>query len=242
MNKTVDQFRGLVLVLLLVAVPAFAQTFVASLSGLSEVPPNASTATGAVQAVLTGNTLVVSGGFSALTGAFTATHIHRAPAGSNGPVVQGLSVQLSSSFDGTYLPGSNTYVLTAAQVADLVAGLYYVNVHSTVRPGGEIRGQLLRYEEPVGAEESPAAFSLQANSPNPFNPSTVIRFGLDETARARLVVHNILGQEVAVLVDGLLERGGHAVTFDAGALPSGVYIYSLEVGGIRESRRMLLTR
>ena len=233
---------GGLLALLLAASPVLAQVFVATLAGTQEVPPNASPAGGSVQAVLTGSQLVVTGSFAGLLANYTASHIHRAPAGSNGPVVYGLTPQLSSSTSGAYLAASNTTNLTPAQVADLLAGLYYVNVHSTVFPGGEIRGQLRVQDEPVGADETPARFALQANAPNPFNPSTLIRLSMEETGPARLVVHNLLGQQVATLLDGMLERGEHAVTFDAGTLPSGIYIYSLEVGGSRESRRMLLAR
>jgi len=233
---------GGMLALLLATSSALAQVFTATLEGTQEVPPNASPATGSIQAVLTGTQLVVTGSFAGLLANYTASHIHNAPAGSNGSVVVGLTPQLSSTTSGDYLAASNTFTLTPAQVTNLFAGNYYVNVHSTVLPGGEIRGQLRIHDEPVGAHEEPARFTLQANAPNPFNPSTLIRLSLDETGPARLVVHNLLGQQVAVLLNGLLERGEHAVTFDAGTLPSGMYIYTLEAGGTRESRRMLLVR
>jgi hypothetical protein len=229
------------LALLLATAPSFAQSFFASMTGGQEVPPNSSPAVGSIQAVLSGNTLTVSGSFSGLLAAFTASHIHRAPAGTNGPVVVGLTRTPAGPTAGSYQAALNVYTLTPAQQAELLAGNYYVNVHSQLFPGGEIRGQL-RIEEPVEAQEAPAAFTLHANAPNPFNPSTQIRMSLEETGHAKLTVHNLLGQQVAILVDGMLERGEHAVTFDAGNLPSGLYVYTLEVGGAHDSRRMLLAR
>ena len=227
---------------LLVAGAVSAQTYVADLSGLSEAPPNASPAVGSIQAELSGTTLVVTGGFADLQGPYTASHIHRAPAGSNGPVVVGLAPQPAGAFAGSYPAATNTFNLTAAQVADLQAGLHYVNVHSQVFPGGEIRGQLRLHEETVDAGETPAAFALHANSPNPFNPSTTLAFSLRETGPARLAVHDLLGREVAVLAEGLMARGEHRLSFDAAGLPSGIYFYTLEAGGRRETRRMLLVR
>ncbi len=224
------------------SVPVYAQTYVADLSGLSEVPPNTSSATGSIQAELTGTTLVVTGGFSDLLGAYTASHIHRAPAGVNGPVVVGLSPLPAGPFSGSYPAATNTFTLTPAQVADLQAGLHYVNVHSQVFPGGEIRGQLRLFEETVEAVETPAAFSLHANAPNPFNPTTTLSFNLLETGQARLAIHDLRGREVAVLADDRLERGEHRLSFDAAGLPSGIYFYTLEAGGQRATRPMLLVR
>jgi hypothetical protein len=218
---------------------ALAATYVASLDGLQEVPPHASPASGTATAVLTGNTLSLSGSFSGLLGNFTASHIHNAPAGTNGGVVFPLTV-VSGGTSGTFA-ATNVFVLTAAQLAALQAGNYYVNVHSQLWPGGEIRGQLLLAPE-ADAHEQPAAFQLEQNHPNPFNPTTTINLSMAETSRATLTVYNVLGQPVATLVDGMLERGEHAVLFNALDLPSGRYVYTLEAAGQRQSRGMLLIK
>ena len=63
--------------------------------------------------------------------------------------------------------------------------------------------------------------------PNPFNPATTIRFSLPESSPVKVEVFNVAGQRVATLVDGMLESGPHEVSFDAGHLPSGVYLYRL---------------
>jgi hypothetical protein len=95
---------------------------------------------------------------------------------------------------------------------------------------------------PVDASELPAAFALGAAWPNPFNPSTTIGFSLAETGSATLAVYDLAGRQVATLVSGLVERGTHSVVFDAGALPSGVYFYSLEADGQLQTRKMLLVK
>jgi hypothetical protein len=220
---------------------ALAETYVAHLSGLNEVPPNASPAHGMITAVLTGNSLAVSGHYGDLVASYTASHIHQAPAGVNGGVVFGLTPTPDSPTAGSYDPAGNTFLLSAAQLTALQTGLFYVNVHSTQFPGGEIRGQLLE-EVVTSANEGPALFVLAQNYPNPFNPATTLRFVMDETGPARLAVHNIMGRTVATLIDGLLERGEHQLTFDAAGLPSGRYTYTLEAGGRSETRGMLLLR
>ncbi len=96
----------------------------------------------------------------------------------------------------------------------------------------------------LGTEDvpSPQNFSLQANYPNPFNPSTRIGYTLARQAAVRLSVFDMSGREVAVLADGVQTRGSHVVTFKAGRLPSGIYFYRLRAGDHMETRRMILLR
>lgn len=88
----------------------------------------------------------------------------------------------------------------------------------------------------------PDAVTLHPNHPNPFHASTAIRYALPRPARVTLAVHDALGREVAVLVDGSRPAGLHAVRFDARGLPSGVYLYRLRTGDVARTRRMLLVR
>lgn len=88
----------------------------------------------------------------------------------------------------------------------------------------------------------PNAFSLGQNYPNPFNPQTTIAFALTEAGAARLVVHNVLGQQVAILVDGHLAAGTYSARFDGRDLASGTYFYHLEFGGKRLTGKMLLLK
>lgn len=118
-----------------------------TLSGANEVPANPSTATGSVDGTLDQESRVLSlnimysdsaSSDSAATDSTfipTAWHIHRAPADSAGAVVIDLGTTFTSPF-------AFKDTLTEAQVADLKAGLYYVNIHSAKYPQGEIRGQL----------------------------------------------------------------------------------------------------
>lgn len=85
-------------------------------------------------------------------------------------------------------------------------------------------------------------FKLDQNYPNPFNPSTNISFELPSASVVQLKVYNLLGQEVASLVDGRLNSGNHSVNFDASKLSSGVYIYRLSSGGMSYSRKMILVK
>ncbi|MFW5973165.1 MAG: T9SS type A sorting domain-containing protein [Bacteroidota bacterium] len=92
------------------------------------------------------------------------------------------------------------------------------------------------------ANTLPDAFRLLQNYPNPFNPSTNITFELRRPMDVRLSVFDLLGREVAVLTDGPRAAGPHTLRFDAEDLPSGVYVYRLEVDGQRASRSLILSR
>jgi predicted acyl esterase len=92
------------------------------------------------------------------------------------------------------------------------------------------------------AEVIPSEMSLYQNFPNPFNPSTTLRFSIAGPQHIRLEVVNILGQIVAVLVDGAMQRGEHMVEFRATSLASGVYICRLIGQNVMAERKMLLVR
>jgi photosystem II stability/assembly factor-like uncharacterized protein len=99
---------------------------------------------------------------------------------------------------------------------------------------------------PVSVERRPEAIpehtSLFQNYPNPFNPGTTIRYRVSGDREVRLVVYDLLGREVAVLVDGAKPPGDYEVTFDAAGLASGVYIYRLRAGEYSAEKRMLVIR
>jgi cyclomaltodextrinase / maltogenic alpha-amylase / neopullulanase len=88
----------------------------------------------------------------------------------------------------------------------------------------------------------PSGLRLEQNWPNPFNPSTTIRYQVSDIRRLKLSVYDLLGKEVAVLVDGPMAAGDHSTTFDAKGLASGSYICRLWAGGETRSIRMLLVR
>ena len=92
------------------------------------------------------------------------------------------------------------------------------------------------------AEALPETYSLSQNYPNPFNPSTEIDFALPEATPVQLVVYDIMGREVARLVDGVLPAGQHRATWQAEGVPSGVYLYRITAGAFTETRRMVLLK
>ncbi len=85
-------------------------------------------------------------------------------------------------------------------------------------------------------------FSLGQNFPNPFNPTTMIRYRVPVAAEVRIVVYDILGREVAVLASGVRAPGKYVARFDGTALSSGVYLCRMTAGGYSGARRMLLAR
>ncbi len=88
----------------------------------------------------------------------------------------------------------------------------------------------------------PAGFSLMQNYPNPFNPSTTIRYELPRESYVTLKVYNVLGQEVATLVNEKREAGRYEVEFDGAMQPSGLYFYRLQVGTYIETKKFLLLK
>lgn len=92
------------------------------------------------------------------------------------------------------------------------------------------------------ATETPQEHGLMGNYPNPFNPSTEIRFALSKAGPVSIVVYDIMGREVVQLVGETLEAGNHQVRWDAGTLPSGTYLYRLQAPGVSEVRTLQLVK
>lgn len=101
---------------------------------------------------------------------------------------------------------------------------------------------LLMGESGEVGEVIPQSFELHQNFPNPFNPTTTIKFQLPEDGFVNLSVYNQLGQLVETLVSEVREAGSHSVQFNAGLLPSGVYIYRIKTENQSVSKTMTLTR
>jgi hypothetical protein len=100
--------------------------------------------------------------------------------------------------------------------------------------------------EPISTN-IPEEFSLFQNYPNPFNPTTTIKFRIPlnvkrETSDVKLIVYNVLGHQVAELVNQKLSAGSYKVDFDGSNLPSGVYFYTISTTGFTQTKRMILLK
>ena len=85
-------------------------------------------------------------------------------------------------------------------------------------------------------------YNLSQNYPNPFNPTTTIQYDLQRSQHVTLTVYNILGEQVATLVNSIQSAGEHRLQFDGANLTGGVYFYKLESGDFSETRRMILLK
>lgn len=106
-------------------------------------------------------------------------------------------------------------------------------------------GRLYRITGPAtdtGSSALPRTFSLSENFPNPFNPTTTIRYEIPVASAIRLSVFDLLGHEVRVLVDSTVSAGSHEATLDGAGLASGIYLYRLRAGTFEQTRKMVLTR
>jgi len=88
----------------------------------------------------------------------------------------------------------------------------------------------------------PDNYTLEQNYPNPFNPSTTIEFNIIESDFVNLAVYNLIGEQVGMLVNENLSAGSYKATWDAGDLPSGIYIYKLSAGEFNQSNKMILMK
>jgi len=114
-----------------------------------------------------------------------------------------------------------------------------------VLPGTYASGVIIKIKSGIPVEvefSSVLEYQLAQNYPNPFNPSTKISFSIAERSNVRLSVFNILGEQVATLVNEVKDAGSYKVEFNASNLPSGIYIYTLEAGRMKSSKKMMLIK
>ena len=88
----------------------------------------------------------------------------------------------------------------------------------------------------------PDAVALNQNYPNPFNPTTQIRYELPQQSDVRITVYDMVGRQVATLVNETVQAGTHTVNFDASNLSSGVYLYRLQAGSTTLSRKLTVIK
>jgi len=111
-------------------------------------------------------------------------------------------------------------------------------------PSSEFRKVIVSFAPPVKQEplKQVDEFALEQNFPNPFNPSTNIKYTIPKSGHVHLGVFNLLGQEVAVVFDGVQTAGTHEVEFLNADLPSGIYFYRIQAPDFVETRKMVITK
>ena len=162
----------------------------------------------------------------------------------NGEQVDSVGV----SSDGLLDPGSG-YQPSIGSYGQNLGGYFEgkiddIRVYSRVLTAGEIDS--LFNEGITSAEEIgnaiPTEFELYQNYPNPFNPATKIKYSIPQKAKVKLTVYDLLGREVAVLLNEEKLRGKYEVSFDAGSLSSGFYFYRIQASAFNFVRKMLLLK
>lgn len=128
----------------------------------------------------------------------------------------------------------------------LIAGEFDNTIPFTLGPNGSISYEGGRLKIPVAvtwrSPNVPATFFMDQNYPNPFNAETIIRVGLPHRSPVRVNVYNVLGHEVATLLNGQQEAGTYHLLFDGGTLGAGIYFYKIQAGNFVATKRMLLIK
>ncbi|RPI04759.1 MAG: T9SS C-terminal target domain-containing protein [Ignavibacteriae bacterium] len=146
----------------------------------------------------------------------------------DGPIGSGAT---SLTYSSISTSGPNWYYYTVNDAGDSVA-CYIVRAYVSF-PATGVRTTI---------ELSPSTFRLGQNYPNPFNPTTNIQFALPLRSFVTLKVYDLVGREVATLVNGITEAGPHEVTFDASGLPTGVYLYRMVADKFVETKKLVLIK
>ncbi|HUI31405.1 MAG TPA: T9SS type A sorting domain-containing protein [Candidatus Acidoferrales bacterium] len=129
-----------------------------------------------------------------------------------------------------------------AYIRNIIGIMRYANSEYKIDP--RANADFVGEVDAVKQEESPtpSSFSLSQNYPNPFNPTTTIKYSIAKPGDASLKIYNILGQEVATLVNLHQAPGNYVATFDASRFASGVYFYRLNAGSFSQVKKMLLLK
>ena len=186
-----------------------------------------------------------------LTNSGTITFDARTDFVYGGHVAQVTSTLLPDTLNNLTIDDSSGVTLTKTTringTLTLKAGVFDNTIGFTLGPNGTVvfsGGSLLVPLTGVNdvASDLPKDFYLSHNYPNPFNPSTTIKFGLPKEADVQITVFNILGQKLAVLVNERMKAGNHQVVFNAGSISSGVYFYVMRAGNKVFKEKMLLLK
>lgn len=131
-------------------------------------------------------------------------------------------------------------VMVLDTVSEYQALVSYVSKRDTIFPS--VGDRISRVSIDKNGSLNPDNFFLSQNYPNPFNPATTISFNLPEGSYATLKVYDILGKEVATLVDDNLGAGSYSAVFDAQRCASGIYFYTLNTGKFNQTKKMMVLK
>jgi hypothetical protein len=147
---------------------------------------------------------------------------------------------------GTFVAGGGFSYGTTINVSGTVGQVIVGASHNNTSVVGAGFWYMIRSSLGTGIEPieygKPAEFRLEQNFPNPFNPTTTIRFGIPETGFVSLKIYDLLGREVTSLIDEELPVGRYEVVWDAAGVASGVYIYSLTGGTFQQTKKLILLK
>ena len=142
--------------------------------------------------------------------------------------------------------GGSSFTIQDLEISDTINCIFFWDANTGWFTAGVHDYSLIgHYTETTGVEENntlPDVFSLSQNYPNPFNPTTEIKYSIKNAGMVSLKVYDILGQEVAILVNKAQTPGLYEVEFNAQNLTSGIYFYRLTVGAFSESKKLLLLK
>jgi ligand-binding sensor domain-containing protein len=162
--------------------------------------------------------------------------------------VSGTNLFAGTIVYGIFLSTNNGRSWTAASAGLTNKWVWSLAVSGTNLFAGTYGGGLWRrslsqlVDVKLASREVPAEFTLAQNFPNPFNPSTTIKYELPKASDVRLSVFDILGREVSVLVNERRDAGVHEEKFDGSNLASGLYLYRLQARDFVQTRKLLLVR
>jgi hypothetical protein len=221
--------------------------FAVKLDGSQETPPVTTNASGTASVILnTDATVTFDETVTGLTP--TAAHFHNGAAGVAAGVVKNTTLT-NNTASGTWASSDATQPFTDLLLRELIKGRLYLNAHTSTNPGGEIRGQVIGSTgvatsvEEISSANVPSDFRLNQNYPNPFNPTTNIEFRVSSFGFVALRIYDVLGREVATLVNEVRPAGVYTVRWDASSLPSGAYLYRLTADGVvAQTKKMILLK
>jgi len=143
--------------------------------------------------------------------------------------------------------GGTTWTSQPSGTTERLYGVSFTDSDNGTAVGSE--GTILRttnggvsFVEKEEIEEIPTDYTLSQNYPNPFNPLTIIKYSIPEIQFVTLKVFDVLGSEIAILINEEKPAGTYEVEWNANGLPSGVYFYQLKTEGYVETKKMILMR